>query len=769
MNQPRYPSSVFLALLVALVVACAADPSGWGTPTTPQASPTAEAAIPTVPIGPAGATLDEWALWAEGTQLRGANIYQRRVYPELDGPEFMGPGPVGPPYTQEDFDRLAAFGANVVHISHPGLFTETPPYELDPEIQANLDRLLELIARADLFAVIGFRTGPGRSEFTFMLDEVGDWFDESYLNDEVWRDQAAQDGWVSMWRYTAERYRDVPIVVGYDLMVEPNANDVWLDLWDPEEFYADYGDTLYDWNQLHPRITAAIREVDTDTPILVGGMSYSEVAWLPYLEPSGDPRTVIAVHQYAPHDYTHQWWTGLEISYPGELDTDWDGEAEPFDRAWLEDLLSTVDDFTAVHGGPVAVTEFGVVRWLPGAAEFMADQMELFEQRGMNHALWAWDPSWLPWTQQVDGFNFRHGPDPEHHAEVESSALLDVILANWARNTTRPSTWTGSRAPAVPQLDEVSHWFYFIGAELAPEIVDQIAASTYDMVVLDFIPSEAGNTDYPMAEVVTRLHQAPHPKLVLAYIDIGQAEDYRTYWQEDWRIGDPEWIAGEDPDGWEGNYPVAFWYDEWRDIWLGDDGTLRQILDAGFDGVYLDWVEAYSDEAVIAIAEEDGVDPLEEMVWWVQDIGDAIRESCAHCVVVVQNAGELLSEREHLQAIDAVAQEQIWFDGGADDDPPGDCPLPRTEAHVDTEAYRQSLSPPCRRVFDSDPEGTLHTSSEEYLRHLALARREGLVVFTVDYALDPQNVAWVVETSRALGFAPFVGNRGLDRYVEPVP
>jgi hypothetical protein len=211
---------------------------------------------------------DKWALWVGGTQLRGANIYQRRTYRELDGPEFMGDGPVGPPYTQDDLNLMAAMGANYVNISHPGLFTEVPPFRLDPDIQANLDNLLDMIAGADMFAVISFRTGPGRSEFTFFWDEVGDWFDESYLNDLVWQDQAAQDAWVEMWRYTASRYGQHPIVVGYDLMVEPNANEVGshalgdaLGIWEPEAFYAECGGTLYDWNQLYPRITEAIRQV----------------------------------------------------------------------------------------------------------------------------------------------------------------------------------------------------------------------------------------------------------------------------------------------------------------------------------------------------------------------------------------------------------------------------------------------------------------------------------------------------------------------------
>lgn len=80
---------------------------------------------------------------------------------------MLGPGPVGPPYTQEDLNSLAAMGANLVNISCPGLFSENPPYQLDEKIIAHLDQLLDMVHQADLFAIIAFRTGPGRSEFTF--------------------------------------------------------------------------------------------------------------------------------------------------------------------------------------------------------------------------------------------------------------------------------------------------------------------------------------------------------------------------------------------------------------------------------------------------------------------------------------------------------------------------------------------------------------------------------------------------------------------------
>ncbi len=745
--------------------ACSAFFPSTDTPEAPTTEP-----VPTTISEPSpglSADIDKWALWTNGTQLRGANIWQRVVVPNLDGSEFLGAGHVGPPYSQADFDRLAALGANYVNLSYPGLFTERPPYVLDEAVQANLDNLLAMAAQADLFAVITFRTGPGRSDFTFYREGAGDWFDPKLLLESVWRDQDAQDAWVEMWRYTADRYSDNPVVVGYDLMCEPNSSGVVFELYEPEEFYSQYSGSTYDWNHFYPSIVEGIREVDRKTPILVSGMGWGAVSWLPYLEPSDDSHMVYMVHQYEPQDqYTHQELPANN-GYPDEFDTDWDDEPDTFDRDWLDKSLSDIDDFKQEHGVPVSVNEFGVIRWVPNAADFMRDEMELFEQRGMNHALWTWDPEWEPWTQEVNEFNFRFGPDPKNATAVEND-LQDVITDFWARNRIRPSSFVqGSRGSETKLLEGVTHWFYFIGDIPDDETIDKMVASDYDMLVLDFIPSVVDDEDYPMAEVIDQMHDTG--KLVLAYIDIGEAEAYRVYWKDNWRVGNPTWIVGEDPDGWAENYPVAFWYDEWLEIWLADDGLLSTILEVGFDGVYLDWVEAYSDENVVEVARQDDVDPVQEMIWFVADIHEFVKSRCAECVVVAQNAAELVENDEYVEVIDALAQEQVWFDGGADNEPEGDCPLPRTDDDIDSDAYYDSLPPICQDQFDEYSESTLHVSSEEYLHYLNIARQKGFPVFTVDYALEPENVAWVYQTSRNLGFIPFVSNRGLDMYLEPVP
>jgi hypothetical protein len=143
-------------------------------------------------------------------------------------------------------------------------------------------------------------------------------------------------------------------------------------------------------------------------------------------------------HQYAPHFYTHQD-VGGDLAYPGYMDADYDGVDEYVDKNWLDDLLGRADEFKTANNVPVGCNEYGVVRWVPGGAAFMRDLMDLFEQRGINYALWEWACSHEPYTSEVNAFNFRFGPDPGNSIDVDSSELITVIRSHWSRNTYRPS------------------------------------------------------------------------------------------------------------------------------------------------------------------------------------------------------------------------------------------------------------------------------------------------------------------------------------------
>jgi aryl-phospho-beta-D-glucosidase BglC (GH1 family) len=347
---------------------------------------------------------DAFTLWNTGA-LRGANIFQGR------NPGGATNGFGDGDFTQADIDDLARAGANYVQISHAGTFAEQPPYALDLAAEANLDRMIDMVSAAGLYAVIAFRSGPGRNENAISNRDAAPL-------DEIWRSQAAHDAWVAMLRHTAERYGSNPAVVGYSIMVEPNAYALFGFV-DPPEFYLTHARELEDVNRLHVDATAAIRQVDPETPILLEPDGYGNLNWVPFLFVPTDARTVYTTHDYTPFDYTHEVVNGA--TYPGMYDIDGDNQKERVDQAFLATHLGALQTVSDERGVPVAITEFGVHRTAPNAATYMSDRIGIQNTLG-SWAVWTWQPAGF-----IDPFNMH-----------EASPVLDALKAGWAGNCVRP-------------------------------------------------------------------------------------------------------------------------------------------------------------------------------------------------------------------------------------------------------------------------------------------------------------------------------------------
>jgi hypothetical protein len=374
-------------------------------------------------------SLDKWSLWTHGN-LRGFNLFAEHAYPTWETT-----GALHFPYTQADLYAISALGANFVQISYPGLFRMRPPYKVDSDAQSSLDRLLKMVGKAGLKAVIAFRTGPGRNEYAFRYQNSYDSHFVQHLYEPLWNSRQAQNSFVSMMRYTASRYKSDCTVIGYDPLVEPNYVSVAADqtgnYLDPSQFYAKFAGSIHDWNQLTPRITSAIRAVDKNTPILLEPDGYGSVQFLPYLKVTGDPRTVYTIHNYEPQQaYTHQAKDGT-VSYPGLMDLEGDGTKTMVDRNWQSALFQPLRDFKASNSVPVAVTEMGAHRFIPGVLTFLTDEFDLLDQIGASYALWEWP---APSDNDYD-FDIRRGIDPNNEASVPSNPLMTLVETRF--NSTR--------------------------------------------------------------------------------------------------------------------------------------------------------------------------------------------------------------------------------------------------------------------------------------------------------------------------------------------
>ncbi|MNE97806.1 hypothetical protein D3C80_1962160 [compost metagenome] len=76
-------------------------------------------------------------------------------------------------------------------------------------------------------------------------------------------------------------------------------------------------------------------------------------------------------------------------------------------------------------------------------------------------------------------------------------------------------------------------------------------------------------------------------------MSIGEAEDYRYYWDASWNSSKSSWITAGNPD-WPGNFKVKYWNEDWQKIiYKNSDSYLSKILTADFDGVYLDIIDGF--------------------------------------------------------------------------------------------------------------------------------------------------------------------------------
>jgi len=326
-------------------------------------------------------------------------------------------------------------------------------------------------------------------------------------------------------------------------------------------------------------------------------------------------------------------------------------------------------------------------------------------------------------------------------------AGLMALLAAPAVVAETPAKLLGS----AQRLANVKSWGY----QLQSVDPAEIAASPYDLVVIDYSRNGRDARRFTPAEVkLMQEKQDGSRRLVIAYMSIGEAEDYRFYWGRSWvepvplrqpqsesettelpggleavrvpKLIAPSWL-GRENERWRGNYQVRFWYSGWQDLIMhNDDSYLSRIIAAGFDGVYLDRVDAYYD------IERDTESAKEWMVDFVAELSTIARQRKPGFIVIPQNAEELLGDHRYLAAIDGVAKEDLLYGNDGDGERNGD-----------------------ERIAQSS-------------RKLAAARAMGLTVLAVEYLSDPKKVERADAELRSRGIIPYFGPRGLDR-LEPPP
>ena len=274
-------------------------------------------------------------------------------------------------------------------------------------------------------------------------------------------------------------------------------------------------------------------------------------------------------------------------------------------------------------------------------------------------------------------------------------------------------------------LQDVNSWLY----QLQKIDIDSIAASSFDLVVIDYSSDGSGDGEFTLSQIQQLKNSG---KIVLSYMSIGEAEDYRYYWQSGWTEGNPSWL-GPTNTAWEGNYKVRYWMDGWKQIIMGSpDAYLDKIIAAGFDGIYLDIIDAYYFFGPEGDMPEN-TDSANDMIQFVIEMADyaSANCSCADFYIFPQNGASIIDDATadsstiYLQNIHGIGAEDTYFFGDLDENNP-----------FDLQTYEHGL--------------------------LKQFRDAGNLVIAVDYVTETVKIDSFYAFAEADGFIPFATVRELD-------
>ncbi len=258
------------------------------------------------------------------------------------------------------------------------------------------------------------------------------------------------------------------------------------------------------------------------------------------------------------------------------------------------------------------------------------------------------------------------------------------------------------------KLRQVDSWAILLDYEPQRENLTT-RAGAYDLVILD------PDNHPPLKEL-------PDSTLKIAYLSVGEAENYRAYWSQMWNA---PWVLEENPH-WKGNFLVDVRHPQWRRLIL--EKVIPGILDQGFDGVMLDTIDTA--ESLEDLDPERYAGMGQAMAELIQEIQTRFPQ-----LMLISNNGFMILERI-AASLSALLAEDLYG-----------------MVNFETGGYNDVAEP---------------VRAEKVRVLTAMSRRYQLPVFIIDYvdAANREKAATYQKAVHALGFKSYIAEKNLDRFYE---
>ena len=206
--------------------------------------------------------------------------------------------------------------------------------------------------------------------------------------------------------------------------------------------------------------------------------------------------------------------------------------------------------------------------------------------------------------------------------------------------------------------------------------------------------------------------------LCIAYVSLGEAEDYRWYWDE---MKGKDFILEENPD-WEGNYYIDPRSKEWKNYFIYR--IIPKVLKDGYDGLFLDTIDTA--EYLEWKDEEKYKGSMDAMAELIRDI----RKNYPRIIIISNNGLAIIDKFAKYVDIALVEDLYTMYD------------------------------------FENQEYGTQDKEVTEENRELLqrISSEYNIPILTLEYSDKKSEMKNIYSRSRIDGFYPYVGDIHLERF-----
>lgn len=311
---------------------------------------------------------------------------------------------------EDDIKRISQWGMNCLRIPFNSRLLEIEPFTYSLDNFQYLDKVINWCKKYKLVAILDMHAACGAQNH--------DWHSDSLGKADLWSKKNLQKRTLALWQIVAERYKNNPTVIGYDLLNESVVNDSKV------------------LNDFYRRIIRTIRHVDQKSILFIEGNVWAQD--IECLDQFDDDNYALSIHSYAPLEMTFNFIPHLR--YPLR------SSKGVWDKLTMKQHLAKYNKISKERNVPIFLGEFGVNyrQNLYGEVDWLDDMLSFCEDFQFH---------WTYWTYKA----------------IKNSCFPDGIMSYYAN-----PVWINRAGPKMGWDTYATHW-----AKHAKDIVASWRSTEY--------------------------------------------------------------------------------------------------------------------------------------------------------------------------------------------------------------------------------------------------------------------------------------------------